>query len=62
MYACTINTYVPHEVKYQRALAKRTPQPMQNGQDVNIQTRSGTRCPRQSKHTLPHASVYVLYT
>ena len=24
MYACIIHKYVPHEVKYQRALAKRT--------------------------------------
>ena len=26
MYACIMNIYVPHEVKYQRALAKRTSQ------------------------------------
>ena len=38
--------HVPHEVKYQRALVKRTSQIMQNGQDVNIQMRSGTRCSR----------------
>ena len=44
MYACIIN--VPHEVKYQRAIAKRTSQMMLNGQDVNIQMRSGTRCSR----------------
>ena len=28
MYACITNIYVPHEVKYQRALAKRTSQIM----------------------------------
>ena len=28
MYACIINIYVPHEVNYQRALAKRTSQIM----------------------------------
>ena len=33
---------IPHEVKNQRALAKRTSQIMKNGQDVNIQMRSGT--------------------
>ena len=27
-YACIINIYVPHEVKYQRVLAKRTSQVM----------------------------------
>ena len=37
IYACIINIQVPHEVKYQRAKAKRTSQIMQNGQDVNIQ-------------------------
>ena len=45
MYAFIINIYVPHEVKYQGALlAKRTSQLLQNGQDVNIQMRSGTMC------------------
>ena len=29
--------YVPHEVKNQRTLAKRTPQIMKYGQDVAIQ-------------------------
>ena len=33
-----------YEVKNQRALAKRTSQIMKNGQYVNIQMRSGTRC------------------
>ena len=33
---------VPHEVKNQRALAKRTSQIMINGEDVNIQMRCGT--------------------
>ena len=42
---------VPHEVKNQRALAKRTSQIMINGEDVNIQMRSGT----DSQHTVPHA-------
>ena len=28
MYTCIINIYVPHEVKYQRAIAKRTSQMM----------------------------------
>ena len=37
MHACFINTQVPHEVKNQRASAKRTSQIMQIGQDVNIQ-------------------------
>ena len=46
MYACIININVPHEVKYQRAIAKRTSQMMENGQDINIQMRSGTRCSR----------------
>ena len=48
MYACTINIYVPHEleVKYQCALDKMTSQSMKNGQDVNIQMRSSTRCSR----------------
>ena len=32
-----VQMYVPHEVKNQRALAKRTSQIMKNGQDVNIQ-------------------------
>ena len=43
---------VPHEVKNQRAIAKRTSQIMKNGQDVIIQMEgciiskmgSGTRC------------------
>ena len=35
---------VPHEVKNQRAVAKRTSQIMENEQAVNIQMRSGTRC------------------
>ena len=39
-----MNILVPHEVKNQRALAKRTSQIMINGQDVNIRKRSGTRC------------------
>ena len=47
--------YVPHQVKNQRSIAKRTSQLMKNGQDVNIRLRSGTRCSRLSKHTLPHA-------
>ena len=37
---------VPHEVKNHHALAKRTSQIMQNGQDVTIQMRSGSRCSR----------------
>ena len=46
MHACIMNIQVPHEVKNQRALAKRTYQIMKSGQDVNIQMRSGTRCSR----------------
>ena len=46
--------YVPHEVKNQRALVKRTSQIMKYGQDVaikmgqmqNIQLGRGTRCSR----------------
>ena len=45
MYACIINKYVPHEVKNLRASAKRTSEIMQNGQDVNIQMRSGIGAP-----------------
>ena len=41
IYACIINREVPHKVKYQRAV-KRTSQIMKNGQDVDIQMRSGT--------------------
>ena len=41
-----MNIYVPHEVKNQRALAKRTSKIMKNEQDVNIQMRSGTSCSR----------------
>ena len=37
MHECIINIYVPHEVRYQRASAKRTSQIMKNGQDVIIQ-------------------------
>ena len=37
IYAYIINIEVPHEVKYQRAIAMVTPQIMLNGQDVNIQ-------------------------
>ena len=37
IYACFTNIYVPHEVKNQRALAKRTPQIIENRQDVNVQ-------------------------
>ena len=46
IYACIINICVPHEVKNQRAFVKRTSEIMLNGQDVNIQMRSGTRCSR----------------
>ena len=46
MYACIIDICVPLEVKNQRALAKMTSQIMYNGQNVNIQVRSGTRCSR----------------
>ena len=35
-----MNVYVPHEVKNQRALAKRTSQIMKNGQYLNIRIRS----------------------
>ena len=42
IYACFVNIYVPHEVKNQRALAKRTSQILKNEQDVNTQMRSGT--------------------
>ena len=46
--------YVPHEVKNQRALVKKTSRIMKYGQDVaiqkghmlNIQFGSGTRCSR----------------
>ena len=31
IYACFINTQVPHEAEYQRAPAKRTSQKMKNG-------------------------------
>ena len=49
-----MNIYVPHEVKYQRALDKRTSQIMKNGQDVISKMErciisemgSGTRCSR----------------
>ena len=37
IYACIINIYVPHEVKNQRALAKRASRTMKHGQDVAIQ-------------------------
>ena len=37
IYACIMNIYVPNEVKYQRAIAKRTSQVMKYGQDVIIQ-------------------------
>ena len=37
IYAYITNTYVPREVKIQRAVAMRTPQIMKNGQDVEIQ-------------------------
>ena len=37
------NKQVPHEVKYQSVIAKRTFKIMKNGQDVNIQIGSGTR-------------------
>ena len=37
IYACIINMYVPHEVKIQRALVKRTSRIMKYGQDVTIQ-------------------------
>ena len=52
-----MNIEVPHEVKNQGALAKRTSQILKNGQDVIIQMGSGTRCSGESKHTLalPHA-------
>ena len=42
-----MNIKVPHEVKNQHSLAKRTSQIMKNGQDVNIQMRNGTiyTCP-----------------
>ena len=33
MCVCIINILVPHEVKYERALAKRTPHIMKKGQD-----------------------------
>ena len=46
MYVTIINIYVSHEVKYHRAIAKRTSHMMLNGQDVNIIMRSGTRCSR----------------
>ena len=50
-----MNIYVTHEVNNQSALiAKRTSQILKNGQDINIQMKSGTRCSRYSKHTLPH--------
>ena len=42
---CIINIQVPHEVKYQREV-KRTSQILKNGQNVNIQMRSGTGCSR----------------
>ena len=37
IYACFINISVPHEVKNQRAIAKRISQIMQIGQDGIIQ-------------------------
>ena len=37
IYACILNIQVPHEVKYQRAIAKRTSPIMKYGQDVIIQ-------------------------
>ena len=43
-----------HEVKNQRALAKRTSQIMINGQDVKIQMGSGTRCSRLNIPCLMH--------
>ena len=43
-----LNIQVPHEVKNQLAVAKMTSQLMQNGQDVNIQMRSSTRCSREN--------------
>ena len=44
--AYIMNIQVPHEVKSKCALANRTSQRMKNGQVVNIQIRSGTRCSR----------------
>ena len=38
---------VPHEVKNQRALVKRTSQIMKNGQDITIQIGSGTGAPNR---------------
>ena len=52
MYACIINIYVPHEVKYQRALAKRASQIKLNGQDVNILMGISSR---QYQHNPSHA-------
>ena len=37
IYVCILNIQVPHEVKNQSALAKRTSKIMKNGQDVIIQ-------------------------
>ena len=37
IYACIINIQVPHEVKNERAIAKRTSQIMKHGQNVIIQ-------------------------
>ena len=45
IYACFINILVPHEVKNQRAIAKRTSQIMQIGQNVIIQLE---RCMKNS--------------
>ena len=44
IYACIIDIEVPHEVKNQCALVKRTSLIMKNGKDVIIQMGSGTRC------------------
>ena len=37
IYACIINTYVPHEVTNRRAIARRTSQIMKYGLDLIIQ-------------------------
>ena len=47
IYTYIINILVPHKVRYQRVVKRLgLPKIMKNGQDVNIQMRSGTRCSR----------------
>ena len=55
IYACIINIEVSHEVKDKRAIAMRSPQMVQNGQDVHIQNGKWHLVLQMQLHTICNA-------